>query len=50
MVGTLLQPYILKKSVNPKGEIEEEVEAIKIRRVISEKTSERIKDIMIGAS
>ncbi|MCW8849079.1 MAG: penicillin-binding protein 2, partial [Melioribacteraceae bacterium] len=47
--GTLLQPYIFKKSINHKGEIEEEGESIKIRRVISEKTSERIKDIMIGA-
>ena len=46
--GTLLQPHILKKSVNHKGRIEEESEPIKIRRVISEKTSERIKDIMIG--
>ena len=47
--GVLLQPHILKKIVNHKGQIEEQVESTKIRNVISKETSERIKEIMLGA-
>lgn len=46
--GKLLQPYILKKIVNPNGEIEKETTPTKIRNVISEETSERIRSIMLG--
>ncbi len=46
--GKLLQPYTVKKIVNHEGDIEEEFETTKIRRVISEKTSDIIKSIMVG--
>lgn len=47
--GKLLQPHILKKIVNHNGEIEKQVGVTKIRNVISENTSDRIKKIMLGA-
>ncbi|MBK8943763.1 MAG: transpeptidase family protein [Ignavibacteriae bacterium] len=46
--GNLLQPFMLKKILTPNGEIEEEFETNKIRRVISKETSDRMKDIMLG--
>lgn len=46
--GKLLQPHILKKVVNPDGEIEEEISSVKIRNVISKETSERMKKILLG--
>lgn len=46
--GNLLQPYILKRIINAKGEIEEEFDSKKIRQVISEKTSAEMRDIMTG--
>ncbi|MFZ1289642.1 MAG: penicillin-binding protein [Melioribacteraceae bacterium] len=46
--GNLLQPFILKKILTPNGEVDEEFETNKIRRVISEETSNRMKDIMLG--
>ncbi len=47
--GNLLQPFLLKKIVDPDGEIDEEFASTKIRRVISEETSARIRKIMLGA-
>ncbi len=47
--GTLLQPYLLKKVVEQDGEVEEEFGSTKIRRVISEETSARMRKIMLGA-
>jgi membrane peptidoglycan carboxypeptidase len=47
--GKLLQPYLLKKIVDPDGEVDEEFGSTKIRRVISEETSARITKIMLGA-
>jgi cell division protein FtsI/penicillin-binding protein 2 len=46
--GRLLQPYILKSIFDQNGEIEEEFEPTKIRDVISEETSNRIRNIMLG--
>jgi membrane peptidoglycan carboxypeptidase len=46
--GKLLQPYILKEIKSPNGETKERNSTSKIRNVISEETSERIKKIMVG--
>lgn len=46
--GKLLQPYTVKKIISPNNEIDEEFFPKKIRRVISEETSARIKKIMLG--
>ena len=46
--GKLLQPYLLKKIVDPDGEVDEEFGSTKIRRVISEETSARVRKIMLG--
>ncbi|MEN8191943.1 MAG: penicillin-binding protein [Bacteroidota bacterium] len=44
--GELIQPYVVKQVKDYKGNIEEEFHTKKIRRVISEKTSNRMKKIM----
>ncbi|MBI1933553.1 MAG: PASTA domain-containing protein [Ignavibacteriales bacterium] len=46
--GNLYQPYILKKIISPNGSVDEEFEPNKIRNVISEETSQKMKDIMLG--
>jgi cell division protein FtsI/penicillin-binding protein 2 len=46
--GYLLEPRILKQIVDAKGNVKSEFETKKIRRVISQETSELIKNIMIG--
>jgi len=46
--GNLFEPRILKRIVDSNGEIKEEFEKTKIRRVISKETSDRIREIMLG--
>ncbi len=46
--GYILEPRILKQIVDAKGNVKSEFETKKIRRVISQETSELIKNIMIG--
>ena len=46
--GYLLEPRILKQIVDAKGNVKSEFETKKIRRVISQETSELIKNIMVG--
>lgn len=46
--GYLYQPYVVKEVRDFKGNIVEQTEPQKIRQVISEKTSEKIKEFMIG--
>ncbi len=46
--GILYKPYVVKRISNYKGEIVEEFEPKKIRRTVSELTSEKIKDFMVG--
>jgi len=46
--GYLLEPRILKEIVDAKGNIKSEYETKKIRKVISEETSQIIKNIMVG--
>ncbi|MCP5061763.1 MAG: transpeptidase family protein [Ignavibacteriae bacterium] len=46
--GNLYEPRILKRIIDSNGEVEEEFEKTKIRRVISEETSDRIREIMLG--
>ncbi len=46
--GKLLQPYILKRIYDAEGEVEEEFRTTKIRRVISDETSEKMRSIMLG--
>jgi len=44
--GELMQPYIVQKVTDSRNNIVEEFHPKKIRRVISEKTSERVKNMM----
>jgi cell division protein FtsI/penicillin-binding protein 2 len=46
--GYILEPRILKQIVDAKGNVKSEFETKKIRRVISQETSELIKNIMVG--
>jgi len=46
--GELVQPYLVKQVSDFKGNIIEEFHPKKIRRVISEKTSDRVKKMMKG--
>ncbi len=46
--GYLLEPRILKEIVDPKGNVKSNFVTKKIRRVISQETSEIIKNIMVG--
>ncbi len=46
--GNILQPFVLKRIINSEGEIEKETSRTVIRRVISEETSAKMKDIMLG--
>lgn len=46
--GKLLQPRILNKVYDGYGDLEDEFETVKVRNVISEETSELIKNIMLG--
>ena len=47
--GNLIQPYITKEIINPDGDVEREYSPVVIRNVISSKTSERMRKIMLGA-
>ena len=46
--GNLIQPFIVKKITDPTGKDLEVTQPRKIRKVISESTAERIKNMMIG--
>lgn len=46
--GNLVQPFIVKKITDPAGKDLEVTQPRKIRKIISESTSERIKNMMIG--
>ncbi|MDX1701098.1 MAG: penicillin-binding transpeptidase domain-containing protein, partial [Melioribacteraceae bacterium] len=46
--GKLLQPYITKEVLNSDGEVEQAYKKMVIRNVISEQTSTRIRDILLG--
>ncbi|MEE9429848.1 MAG: penicillin-binding protein [Melioribacteraceae bacterium] len=47
--GNLYEPRILKKIISSNGKVKGEFEKTKIRRVISKETSDRIRNIMLGA-
>ncbi len=47
--GNLVQPYIVKKLSDHKGNLIEETQPKKIRTVISKSTSDRITNLMVGA-
>lgn len=44
--GNLMQPRIVNKLVNPDTGVETEIQPVKIRQVISNSTSQKIKDMM----
>lgn len=46
--GTLYKPFVVKRIIDKNGNVIEEKEPQKIRNVISPKTSERIKNLMIN--
>jgi cell division protein FtsI (penicillin-binding protein 3) len=46
--GNLFKPMILKKIEDQNGNLIKEFEPVQIRKVISEKTSEKIKEFMVG--
>ncbi len=46
--GVLYKPYVVEKITNPNGEVVSISEPKKIRRVIDEKVSHKIRDMMIG--
>lgn len=47
--GVLYQPQIVKKQVDKNGNIIREYSPIIVRKVISERTSERIRNLLVGA-
>ncbi len=47
--GILYRPQIVKRQVDKNGKIIKENSPVMVRRVISEKTSERMRDILYGA-
>lgn len=47
--GILFRPQIVKRQVDKNGSVIREYSPITVRRVISEKTSERMRDILLGA-
>lgn len=46
--GILYKPYVVKRILDQNKNIVKKLEPMKIRRVISERTSDKIKDFMIG--
>lgn len=46
--GTLYKPFIVKQIINTAGKVVEEFQPGKIRSVVSERTSDKMKDFMIG--
>ncbi len=46
--GTLYKPYVVSRIIKPNGLTVEEFEPIKIRKVISDKTSNRMREFLIG--
>ena len=46
--GNLIQPYILKRILDNSGELIDEFNTVKIRNVINKRTSDRIREIMVG--
>jgi cell division protein FtsI (penicillin-binding protein 3) len=47
--GILYKPQIIKKQVDKNGNVVNEISPIAVRRVISEKTSERVRNLLLGA-
>lgn len=46
--GILYRPQIVKRQVDKNGKIVEEFSPVAVRRVVSEKTSERMRNILLG--
>jgi len=46
--GVLMKPHLVKKILDSKGEVKETFDEMKVRRVVSEKTSKIVADMMTG--
>lgn len=46
--GVLYKPYIIKKIMKPNGDLIKEQSPLKLRNILSDQTSNRIKNIMFG--